>query len=176
MAHIDCICPSKADGQMRHPDGDEITLRETLGFRSVLALRNEPMVLKTEDPDASTGEILAALTEGYLVFGVESWTLVDAKGKPIPVTRANVREHLLSRPDAAIVVADAADERYSAVVLPLLLRASNSSPLTPTSDSTSPTNGGSTKRPKRSSPSSTTSSPTAGTATTTSLLAGGSNS
>lgn len=164
-----CICG-------RH-DSDVVTLRDTLDFRSALAIRNEALVLRTNDPDASIGEVLATLTEQYILFGVEAWTLADEHGKKLPVSRENIRARLLAHPEAAIVVADAADSLYGEkVVLPLLLRASKSSPPSPTDGSTSATNGGSTKRPKRSSPSSTASTPTDGTAPTTALHAGASSS
>jgi len=166
---IPCVCG-------RH-ETDSVTLRETLDFRSAIAIRNAAIVLRTEDPDASVAEILATLSEQYLLFGVESWTLADAKGKPLPVSRAAIREHLLSRPDVAVIVADAADGLYAeAVVLPLLVRASTSSPPRPTDGSTSAPTGSETPRPKPSKRSSITTSPTAATATTMLSLAGGSNS
>jgi hypothetical protein len=162
MAVIECICPPKADGEPRHPDGDTVTLRERLGFREALTARNAFLVLKQEDPEASTAEVLAVLTETYLLLGIEAWSVVDAKGKPLPVSRSAIRELLLSDPNVATPIGDEADALYSAVVIePLVARASNSSRTTPTPTSTSVTNGSLQIRPKRSRRSSTTTTRTA---------------
>lgn len=167
MAHIECICPPKADGETRHPDGDTIELRERLGLREALTARNVFLVLRSEDPDAGTAEILAALSESYLLLGIRDWTVVDAKGKRVEPTKAAIREYLFPHVEAAMVVADEADELYSeSVVAPLVNRASNSSPPTPISDSTSPTSGPSSPPRTRRKPSSTTHSQTGGTVTT----------
>jgi hypothetical protein len=177
MVKIECICPPRADGTERHPDGDTVTLRERLDFRAALAARNSIVMLKNEDPDATSGDILATLTETYLLGGVESWSLVDERGKPVEVSRTAIRERLLSHVDAAMIVGDAADELYAAsVILPLLKRAQDSSPPTPTSASTSATMAPSPKRPKPSKRSSITTIPTAATATTSPSPDGDSNS
>ena len=177
MVTIECICPPLADGQARHPDGDTVTLRERLDFRAALTARNTMLLLKTEDPDVSTAEILAALTEAYLLAGIEAWSVVDAKGKPVEPTKAAIREHLLSHPDTAMTVGNAADELYSAaVILPLVALAQTSSPPTPTNGSTSPPRPSLAKRPRPSKPSSITPFPTDATATTSLLPAGDSSS
>lgn len=177
MVSIECICPPRADGSPRHPGGDTVTLRERLDFRAALTARNTMIVIKTEDPDAGTAEILAALTETYLLGGIVAWSLVDAKGKPIEPSKPAIREHLLSRPDIAMVVGDAADELYSqAVLLPLLARAQSSSPPTPTAASTSAVTAPMPLRQRRSRPSSTTTTPTDGTETTSPSPAGASSS
>jgi hypothetical protein len=174
---IDCLCPPNARGETRHPDGDTVTLRERLDFRAALTARNTMALLKNEDPDASVADILAALTETYLLVGVTGWTLVDAKNKPVDVSRAAIRELLLSNPDVAMLVGDAADEHYSeAVILPLLARARNSSPPTPIAGSTSATKRSTPKSRKPSSPSSITTIPTDATATTSSSPVGDSSS
>lgn len=176
MAHIDCVCPPTADGQTRHPAGDTVTLRETLSFRDAVAMRNEVGLLWANEPEPSVADILATLTEAYIVYGVIAWTLVDEENVAIPVTRAAIRSRFLTHFAAAMTVGEEADELYgAAVVLPLLLRASNSSPPTPTEGSTSaPTDSPPTPR-KPSSRSSTTTSPMAATATTTPSLVGVSN-
>ena len=175
--NIECLCPPKATGEVRHPAGDEITLRERLDFRAALTARNTMVLLKEEDPDVSSAEILAALTETYLVLGIESWSLVDAKGKPVPASKAAIRELLLTKPDIAMEVGDAADALYSAaVILPLLARARNSSRPTPTNGSTSVTTPSLPKPPKRSRRSSITTIPTAATVTTSPSPAGDSSS
>jgi len=144
-----------------------VTLRERLDFRAALTARNMMIVIKTEDPDAGVAEILAALTETYLLLGIESWSLVDAKGKPVEPSRAAIREMLLAHPDAAMQVGDAADELYSqAVLLPLVARAQRSSPPTPTAQSTSAPRPSRAKHPRPSRPSSITTTPTDATETT----------
>lgn len=175
MATIECICPPKADGGVRHPDGDTVTLRERLDFRSALTARNAIALAQSEG--GSTAEILAALTESYVFLGIESWTVVDAKGKPVEVSRAAIRDYLLDDPEAAMTVADEADELYrEAVIAPLVARASKSSPTTPTNGSTYRTNGSRPKRPKPSKPSSTTTTRTGATVTTLRPRAGVSSS
>lgn len=170
---IDCVCPPRADGEPRHPDGDTVTLRETLGFREVTAIRHGISFLENDGTDTYTAEVLAVLTEGYVLHGIESWTLTDEKGKLLDVSRTAIRERILSRVDVASVVGDAADELYGEkVLLPLLVRASKSSQPSPTGRSTSPRKGSQASRPKPSSPSSTTTTPTDGTVTTTGPLVG----
>jgi hypothetical protein len=170
---IPCPCPQLA-GKVQHPDGDTVTLREHLDFRSALGIRNDFILLRNED-GVSIGEALAALSEGYLYHGIEAWTLKDEKGKPLPVSHAAIRDALLSRPEIAVEVADAADELYGkSVILPLLARAATSSQPTPTKLSTSATKPVS-KRPTPSSRSSTTTSRTGATGKITALHAGASN-
>jgi hypothetical protein len=172
---ITCVCPDK-DGQTRHPDGDRLTLRDKLDFHSVRTMRNEVRVLKTREEEASTAEILATLTEAYLIHGIESWTLVDDKGKPLEVSRRAINDRLLPT-DAAEIVGDAADELYQEVVLlPLVARGQNSSPTTPTNGSTSATTVSSSKPPKPSKRSSISTTRTVATETTSLSLVGVSNS
>lgn len=174
---IACACPPKGDGQARHPDGDTITLRDRLDFRAALTARNTMILAKTDDPDAGTAEILAALTETYLLVGIEAWSLVDAKGQHVPVSRATVRAFLEEHADAAMTAGNAADELYSeSVILPLLALAQTSSPPTPTTASTSVPKPSSAKRPRPSKPSSITPFPMDATATTSPSPAGASSS
>lgn len=172
---VDCLCPPNAAGEVRHPDGDTVTLRDKLDLRASLGIRNVAILAREGDPDAANGEILAVLTEGYILAGVVAWSIVDAHGKPTEPTRAAIRETILARPDVGIVVADAADTLYMDTVLPLVVRASISSPATPTDGSTSPTNGSPPAPRKRSKRSSTTTSPTAAIETTSPSPAGASN-
>lgn len=174
---IACVCPSNADGQARHPDGDTVVLREKLDFRSAVTARNAIVLLKNDSPDADAADILAVLTETYLFVGIEAWSLADAKGYPLPVTRANIRDALLAHPGEAMTVGDAADELYSAsVILPLLAKVSSYSPPTPTNGSTSPTTPSSPTTPKPRKPSSTSTTRTGATATTSSSPVGASSS
>lgn len=171
---IDCPCPPKSDGSVRHPNGDQITFREALDFQTGMTVRNKILIARENDPETDVAEILTMLTTTYLLDGVESWTLTDGK-EPIPVTKGNIRRYLLSDVRTAITLGDAADELYrEAVMLPLLRPASNSSPDTPTASSTSPTNGESpTPESKPRKRSSTITTQTDGTEPTTALHAGG---
>jgi hypothetical protein len=173
---IDCACPPKADGTLRH-ESDTVTLRETLDFRSVTAIRHGIGFLENDGTNAYTAEILAVLTEGYVLYGIEAWTLADERGKPLPVSRSAIRERILSNVDTASVVGDAADNLYGEkVLLPLLARASKSSPPTPMAPSTSAPTASPDSRPKPSKRSSITSSPTGAIAVTSMSLVGVSNS
>ena len=177
MVTVACLCPPNAAGGVRHPAGDEITLREHLDFRGSLAARKAFIFVKAEDAGASSADILAVMTETYLLYGIESWTLVDAKGVPVPVTKTAIRETLMSRVDRALDVADAADALYSEeVLLPLMATASASSPPTPMAESTSAKKSSSPESQTRSKPSSITTIPTAATGSLSPSLAGASNS
>jgi hypothetical protein len=172
---IRCVCPDNADGSPRH-EGDTVTLRDTLGFREVTTIRNLAGQVDRDDP-LFVAEILAALSEGYIVFGVAAWTLVDEKGKPLPVDRAAIRDRLLANVEVAADISDAADELYGEkVVLPLLTRASRSSQPSQTESSTSRKKPSSTQPPTPLKRSSTGSSRTAGTEKTTTSPDGDFNS
>lgn len=174
---IGCLCPARADGTPRHPDGDTVTLRERLDFRAALTARNAMSLVRIDNPGAGAADMLAALTETYLILGIESWTLTNGTGAALPVSAESIRAHLLADVDAALTVADAADELYAAaVILPLVARASKSSPPTPTNGSMSPTTESSPRPPKPSRRSSTTTTPTDATGTTSPSPAGASSS
>jgi hypothetical protein len=172
---VPCICPLK-EGQPRHAT-DTITLRERLGFTASLAAQNAVYVLKSEDPDASTADVLAVLTEAYLLSGIETWSVVGVDDKPIEPTKPAIRELLLPRLDVAMVVAEAADDLYrDAVLAPLVAKASTSSPPTQTDESTSPTSTSEEQNQNHSSPSSISTTPMDDTETTSLSLVGGSSS
>jgi hypothetical protein len=172
---VACLCPAKG-----HPEGDTVVLRDKLGFHEALTIR-KAIALSREDADtgserALAAEILATLSEFYVLMGVESWTIQDAKGEPLPVTKTNIRGVLMESPDIELVI-EAADTIYNEAIL---LRANPSSPPTPTpsaepGSSTSATESP-TKPQKPSRPSSTTTSRTDGIETITSLPVGGSSS
>lgn len=173
---IACICPPKADGEPRHA-ADTVTLRETLDFRSAAACRNAISLLYQDDPDASIADVLAVLSETYLLGGVEAWSLIGPDGKPMPVSKPLIRSVLLARTDVAMEVADAAHDIYNeAVLLPLLRKASMSSPPSPTDDSTSPRTGSTDEAPTPSKRSSTTTTPMDDTEPTFASLVGVSSS
>ncbi len=171
---ITCICPPKGDAT-RHPDGDTINLRDKLDFRAVATIRWAIAIAQETDPDASLAEQFGIITEHYVLEGVESWSLVDDKGKPVEVTKKEIRERLLPHPQAQLI-GDAAEALYQAVMLPLLRGESMSSPPTPTTESTSPTTGSSEKAPRPLRRSSTSTSRTAATETTSTSLDGVSSS
>lgn len=176
MAHIACVCPPRADGSTRHPGGDEVRLRERLEFHAAVTVRQAIFLLNQDDPDADPAEILATFTEQYLLFGIESWTLEDADGKPVPVTRPAIRSFMADHMVEALAVGDEADGKYTeTVLLPLVLKGQNSSPPTPTDASTSAPTGSTSTPPTPSSPSSTTTSPTDAIETTSPSLVGASS-
>lgn len=173
---INCPCPPKADGGTRH-DADTVTLRDRLDFHGAISTRNQIAMLYLEDAAASAGEVLAVLSESYILFGVESWTLVDEKGKAIIVTRPAIREHLLGAPESIGELIEAADELYAPqVMLPLLAAAQKSSPPSPIKRSTSAKKASGTPHPTPLKRSSTTTTPTGDTGTTSASPDGGSSS
>lgn len=129
------------------------------------SVRNAAIVLKATDPGVSVGGVMAALTEAYILAGVESWTVQDDKGKPVQPDQQAIRDILLASIDDAMLVGEAADEQYGAVMRPLILRAFRPSPTSQTDASTSATNGSQRKPRKPSQRSSTTTTRTADTAT-----------
>lgn len=164
---VACLCDpneSHPPNESRHLAGDVVRFRETIDFRTAAIARKSIAWLKSEDPDAGVPEILAMLSEFYLLHCIESWTLCDAKGKGLEVNKANVRAYVLAKSDVAFTLADFADDLYTEqVLLPLVATVRSSSPPTPTGASTSATNG-SGGSPKRSRRSSTASTPTVATA------------
>jgi hypothetical protein len=173
---ITCPCPPKADGEPRH-DGDTVMLRDRLDFRAATTIRKAIGMLYLEDPEASAAEVLALLTEHYLLFGIAGWSMVDEKGKPTACGKTAIRRFIEDRPDIAEMIGDEADGLYSEqVMLPLVARAQRSSAPSPTAGSTSTRNNSPPKRPRRSRQSSTTTTPTDATGTITRLPVGGSDS
>lgn len=174
---VACVCPSTAKGDVRHPNGDRVTLRESLDFRAGITVQKAIVLLKADDPDVSVAEILATLTETYVLLGIESWTLVDAKNVPVQVSKPAIRERILPRMDVAMAIANAADELYlAATILPLVSPASTSSPPSSTNGSTSAPTVSPKRRPKPSRPSSTSTIQTAATVTTSPWPDGASSS
>jgi hypothetical protein len=173
---IPCICPL-VEGQLRHAEGDRVEFHEKLDFRSSLMVQNTILELKEEDPGASGGDVMAVLTEGYVLAGIKSWTVVGVDGKPIEPTKPAIRELLLTRLDVALSVAEEADRLYRVAVLaPLVAKASPSSPPTPTDESTSPISTSPEQNQNHSSPSSISTTPMDDTETTSLSLVGGSSS
>ena len=183
--HIDCPCAGTP-----HAEGDIVILKDKLDSVAGLAIKYSVAQKTTEMREAGQispeGEItdeaiswllVAFINQRYLIYGVQSWTLVDEDGKKLSPTPANLRSFMEDHPAEAMQVGDAADSLYAeAVMLPLLKVAASSSRPGQTNGSISPKNGSSHKTRKRSSPSVTASSPMGVTATTTSSSAGDSNS
>ena len=162
---IPCVCPPLSTGAPRHTT-DTITLRDALGFRAARAARNSILVVRELDPESSIGDVLAALSEVYLIEGIESWSLVDQRNKPLELSRKSIRAFMAEHPEEAGMAADRADDLYQeAVFAPLVKRASTSSQPSQTEPSTSAEIGSTSTPRKRSKPSSTTTTQTDGTAT-----------
>ena len=163
---IACICPGTPH------DRDTVTLHDPLPFALAMTIRQT--LGRVQRDSAERGEAItvdeytAILSELYLLYGIAAWTLTDADGKPVPVTKATVTSLLLADLEAASEVADVADDLYTKkVILPLLPGASTSSGTSLTDGSTSATNGTGTTPPRPSKPSSTSITQTAGTAVMT---------
>jgi hypothetical protein len=173
---IKCICPPKADGEPRH-EQDTITLKDRFSFHEVVALQKD-MQMAGSDDEATVGDSLAALTEGYIVRGITSWTLVDEKGRALAVNRTTITDRLFSlNPTVAMDISAAAEELYNpSVLLPLVTRVSKQSDTGQTEPSTSAPTDSPRKPRKPSKPSLTSTTPTDGTETITSSPAGGSRS
>ncbi len=173
---IKCVCPPKPSGEARHTK-DTVTLKDRMDFRASIAIRNALALEAGDGGEIDMADILAILTERFIRYGIASWSLVDAKNQPVPVSQDAISRLILSDIDLATDIGDEADERYrEAVMLPLLLRGQRSSQPSPTNGSTSPGITPSTKRRTRSKPSSITSIRTADTVTTSPSLDGGYNS
>lgn len=169
---IPCPCPGTP-----HPDGDTVYLKDKLDLHDGIAVQHLIIAANQPTDRMDAAHLTGVLAEGYLLYGVEAWTLVDEEGHTIPVTQESIRGRLLSDFASAAPVAEKADDLYMAsVILPLVKRASMSSPSTPTNGSTSVPPAGTPKTPKRSKRSSTTTIPTAGTEQTSPALAGASSS
>lgn len=159
---IPCTCPPKANGEPRH-EHDTVTFRDRLDFRAGMVVRKAITVLKNDDPDAGAAEILAAMSEHYMLEGIESWSLVDARGKPVEADKRAIRTFLSEHEDIVFEeLVDSADALYYEQVLaPLVRKALASSPPSPTEPSTSPPTGSEEKHQKPSRQSSTTTTRTA---------------
>ena len=167
---IKCVCPGQ-HGQ------DTITFYDRLDFKRAMIIGKALTFIEATDPIARGAEVLATLSEFYLLYGVESWTLVGSDRKRLAVNPESVRSELLTHPDVDTLV-EAADNQYQEqILLPLARRAASSSRPGPTTESTSPTpppTPPKTRKPSRRSSISTI--PTAGTEVTSSSLDGVSNS
>jgi len=167
---IPCVCSADHDS-------DTVTLRDALSPHDAMALDKDIQVMRAEDPDATAGDVLATLSEGYIVRGISSWSLVGEDGEPLPVTKSAIRSLILPNLEAANAIAEEADGLYAeAVMLPLLRRASKSSPPSPTDGLTSAPTDSSATPPRPSKRSSTTTTRTGAIATMSGSHAGASSS
>jgi hypothetical protein len=166
---ISCQCPGE------HVT-DTVTFYDRLDFRRATTITKALSFIENTDPVTRPAEVLAVLSEYYLLYGIESWTLVGPDRKKLEVNPAAIRSQLLEHPDVSVLV-EAADEQYQEqVLLPLVRRAASSSRPSQTDEPTSPTPLSNRQSRRRSRPSSTSTIPTAGTETTSSSLDGVSNS
>jgi hypothetical protein len=140
---VACLCPP--DGT-RHPAGETVAFRETIDFRTAATARKSIAWMQQEDPLAGPPDILAMLEEFYLLHCIASWSIRDAKGKAVEVSKAAVREYVFPHTEVAFRLADFANGLYEDVVLgPLVAMASDSSSSTPTNGSTSARKSSATK-------------------------------
>jgi hypothetical protein len=151
----DCQCPGAP-----HVYGDVVYLRPKLDLRGGFRVKRRLIDLNRaaygEDSKQDMADLEIGLAEAYLTEGIYAWNLVDADGVDLPVTPENLAEHLFNDYGRSEIAADKADDLYRpAVIDPLVNRALDSLPDTPTKKSTSPTNGVGQKRPRRSKRSST---------------------
>jgi hypothetical protein len=184
--HITCACPGTP-----HAEGDTVNLRPKLGLADGTTLQSQ---LRSDIVAAGSGKVnwdrsIGMLMEGYLLVGIVGWSLLDAEGKPLPVSEDAIRERLLDDFALAKPIGDVADDLYFEPVLaPLLKQLAESLTSSQTSKSTSatkksatskakprsPSTRRSSKRPTLLKPSSTSTTQTDYTATTSVELAGAS--
>jgi hypothetical protein len=173
---VPCTCPPKANGEPRH-DQDTITFRDRLDFRGGMVIRKAITMLKVEDPDSGAAEVLAAMSEHYMLEGIAGWTLIDEKGKAVECDKPAIRRFIAEHPDIVMDdLVDEADNLYAEqVLLPLVRRAQTSSQPLPTEPSTSAETGSEETPRKPSRRSSTSTTRTNGITATTSPPAGDSS-
>ena len=167
---IACPCPGTPH------DGDTVSLRDKMDLRTGTALQSLIVEsIRSAENRLDQADIVGILNEGYLLYGIERWTLIDGRGRPLEVTKDNIRAVLLSDFALSAPIAEAADDLYPAAAIdPLVRRASMSSPATPTNGSTSAPPTTLQRRPSKRS--STSTSPTDATETTGSSPSGDSSS
>ncbi len=150
-----------------HADGDTVYLFPKLSLSAGIIAEQQISGLAVAP--LQQPEIVAMLTETFLLHGVADWTFVDADGLPLAVNEDNKRGVLLADYSLARDLGDRADDLYGAAVIdPLAARLSNGSARPSTAGSTSPKKRSASRRRKPRKPSSTTISPMDGTTTTTS--------
>lgn len=169
------VCPCEGTPH----EFDTVRLRATLPLAQGVALQSYLSALSAQMSPLERADLNGKLAEILLLYGVESWTYVDARGQSIPVTEQVIRDKLLADFALATPVADTAADYYSEMIVrPLVERASNTlrppqtAESTPVSDTSPSTGNGKSPRRKRSKPSSTTSTET-GVTVMTSLSPGG---
>lgn len=120
-----CLCPGTP-----HAGGDTVYLKAELDYAGGL-LVIAAMTGESEEP------VIARLSKAYLVAGIHSWTFLDEAGKPVPASVENIGRLAWNGP--AMTIANAAADMYGEAVLgPLGLTASDSSPSGQSDASTSP--------------------------------------
>ncbi len=107
---IDCTCPGKPHEQ------DTIVLNPEVSLP--LGIAAAAVISRMTDQTTGIGE----LSPVYLRFGVIAWTLVDANGKPEPVTPERITARL-TYANGGFEVVEAAAGLYSETVMRPLLAA-----------------------------------------------------
>lgn len=125
VAMGECLCPG-----IPHPTGDTVNLKRELDLMGGLAVISDLT-------QPGEGNAIERLGRSYLKAGIASWTFVDEKGQPIPVTKANI-DRLRWTPGIYELADKAADLYGEAVLRPLALRASASSRSGQSAELTSP--------------------------------------
>jgi len=121
-----CLCPGTP-----HGDGDTVWLRAELDYTGGLLVLSA-MTGESDEP------LIARLSRAYLLAGIVRWSFLDEQGKPVPASHANISRLAWNGP--AMTIANAAADLYGEAVLgPLGLTASESSPSGQSDDSTLPT-------------------------------------
>ena len=173
---IPCPCPPKASGEPRH-DQDTVTFRDRLDFRAGMVIRKALDIVRTEDEGAGAAEVLAAMSEHYMLEGISAWTLTDDKGKRVEVDKPAIRRFINDHDELVFEhLVDVVDDLYKEQVLfPLVRKAQASSQPSPTEPSTSAPSGSEETPRKPSRRSSTSTTRTAATTPITTLHAGDSS-
>ena len=126
VALEECLCPGAP-----HAAGDWVDLRAQLDYAGGLTVIS---AMQGDDTD----DLIARMSKAYLIAGIVGWSFLDAAGKPVPVTKANIARLRWNGP--AMIIANAAADLYGEAVMdPLVKTASASSPSGQSDASTSPT-------------------------------------
>jgi len=120
----ECLCAGAP-----HEGGDIVYLRAELDYAGGILVVGA-MAGESDEP------MVARLSKAYLLAGIVAWTFMDDAGQPVPVTPSSIARLRWNGP--AMIIANAAADLYGEAVLgPLGVTASASSPSGPSDASTS---------------------------------------
>lgn len=94
---IRCECPGE------HVT-DTVTFFDRLDFRRATIIGKALTFIENTDPATRPAEVLATLSEYYLLYGVQSWSIVGPDRKVLDVNTAAIRSVLLEHPDVSVLV------------------------------------------------------------------------